>query len=654
MNGIFTANVVATSSPIPLKQAMGASEGDEVIFSIKNHELISFSHVFESGTWAQGPSKLSKPTIKIEFLDTLRIYDPRIISNTNFKLIYFYYGIGDEEKQWTGPIVAMIDPSKITYNTFSNGQRTFILEFTTLILQDILPADVQKQLSHSHRLYPIYKFTPSLAGGAAEELGDLHQTIEKMFVDLAKNTMNPDASVLPLLPNMKKILKSRIPILKTAAKNGTPEKDYKDKKYTSSELANLYKSFFDSLGFTTVLQDTNAQGDTLVAGQGGDGTAPTNPQAGTSRAGNNGPDGRQGIEEASKQSKSSTLQLSIYFQLTNGKTFTDVVKEFFDKLVLFYDTPGGYHVSVHGNKEFTDLFSGISKKSTIIDSNKPLIVIGDENLVRAFIFGGSGEQQNSTLAKNLSDEDKNIYSSSFLKKMKNKLEIDVEDSIFYDPDSEGIVFKAGKGDSNVLDFNFNVQPYMFYLFSNLWQSVADSHNTAKTLTSNSTDDLLKYSKNFTAVSNAFFALLQTLFGSVLGQASSNKLKSFFNLINQKIESGKNPWNKLLVVQVPWFMSLNKDSAIKFIDTKIHSLAYDGTIKTVPFFKFNSPYALQNGFTFVFNDPVYTAGEESSGIGKVFTGKYLCKGFRHTITSDGAFSEFTVFRLPQSGENPILK
>jgi hypothetical protein len=141
---------------------------------------------------------------------------------------------------------------------------------------------------------------------------------------------------------------------------------------------------------------------------------------------------------------------------------------------------------------------------------------------------------------------------------------------------------------------------------------------------------------------------------VLGQASSNKLKSFFNLINQKIESGKNPWNKLLVVQVPWFMSLNKDSAIKFIDTKIHSLAYDGTIKTVPFFKFNSPYALQNGFTFVFNDPVYTAGEESSGIGKVFTGKYLCKGFRHTITSDGAFSEFTVFRLPQSGENPILK
>jgi hypothetical protein len=654
MSNLFTTNVVASKSPISLDEAISSNPNNEnIIFSIKNHEILHFTHTFDSGQFVDGPSKPSNATIRLEILDTSRIFDPRIVGVGEFKYVYFYYGVGDKNKDWTGPIAAVLDPSKITYGTFSDGKRTFILEFTAVFANfEDIPIQVQKDAQTNYKTTPLFRVTADKNGGSVEPIGDFHSKMETMLIDYVKTMTSPDSEVLVLFPDFKKIYKRIQNNINNAAIVATPD-DYKKYRWEGSHIAGFYiqlLSYYFGLTCTQVLSDNKPN------------TQPIDQVQGTVKGADPGEGGRQGMEKASSDSEGKSLEIHGFFDKKDA-SLLEALQLFFSssKIGPLYSNPGGLHFTIENHIPYVKALSKIKKKNCPISGNKPVVVVGDRNLVLAFIYGMGGD------TKNLSDEDKGIFTYQFITGMQKEFSIDVTDTIFDDKDSKDSkipVFKVGAGDPNVLDFKININPNLYWMLTRVWAAIASTQNISKNIKDNKTNDkLLVKVDAIEKMKKAFNSLIASVFNKYLGTGfleTENKLTEeivtiYYELIADTSVSVDDPWRNILIFQSPFLITdkANIENLPQVFASQIQALVYDGTIKTPPFFKFNTPMALTQGCYFKYSDPVYTANEEASKLAEAFTGKYFIKGFRHTISSGGAYSEFTIQKLIQTNEAQIF-
>jgi hypothetical protein len=655
MSNLFTTNVVASKSPISLDEAISSNPNNEnIIFSIKNHEILHFTHTFDSGQFVDGPSKPSNATIRLEILDTARIFDPRLKGLDEFQFVYFYYGVGDNIRDWTGPIAAVQDPTKLTYGTFSDGKRTFILEFTAAFTNfGNIPIQVQKNAQSNYKTTRLFRVNADKNGGSVESIGNFHSKMEKMLVDYVKTMTSPDTEVLVLLPDLEKIYKRIQNYINNAARVATPN-DYQNYRWTGSHIAGFYiqlLSHYFGLTCTQVLSEEKPK------------TQPSDQTRGNVLAADPGEGGRQGMEKASSDSKGKRLEIHGFFDKKNV-TLLEGLEIFFNsnRIGPLYKNPGGLHFTIENHIPFVKALSKIKKKNCPISGNKPVVVVGDKNLVLSFIYGMGGDTENLSL------EDKGIFTNQLITSMQREFSIDVTDTIFDDKDSKDNkipIFKVGSGDSNVLDFKININPILYSMLSRVWVAIASTQNISRNIPSNTTDDKFVTILNATQkMQNTFRDIVAEILNQYLGtgfleitKKLTNQVPTLYNQLSQKLtkDAKDDPWKNMLVFQNPFMITDkgNIENLASIFASQMQAQIYDGTIKTPPFFKFNTPVALGQGCYFKYSDPVYTANEEASKLAEAFTGKYFVKGFRHTISSGGAYSEFTIQKLIQTNEANIL-
>ena len=653
MTGIITANVVMSSSIISIEEAIsGDVNNDSIIFSIKNHELTEFTHSFDSGQFSQGSSKTSNVKIRIEFLDSLRIFDPRIIGNGKFKYVYFYYGVGDKVKDWTGPIAGVIDPTKITYGTFSDGKRTFVLEYTGVVANyENIPMNTQQQAGTSQSLTPLFSIQPSVEGGIASPINDFHKNIEKMFVDYVKVLVTDKSDILAILPDFNKIKDNIAKNLEDAIKANAAaiNKDADPKKPCDTVSDAYIKYFQDFLGIRLVKKSTD-----------GTNSNPQDTTTGKVMGADPGLDGRIAIETGYDAATSTSIQLHGAIIKDPGITLYDYLSNLLQKWSSLYENGGGLMICTINDIPTIKLMSEIVKKTNCpISGNTPITVCGDRNLIYCFIYARGGDE---TL---LSSEDQNIYSKSNLNKIREKTKIDVSDTIFDDPkiSDKGLpVFKIGEPDPNILDFKIDINANLYRMISNVWAGVSRIDNITKNSISDSSDETLK--TDIDDIKNK----ISPLFEKLIQSSTKNFFDSgFFTpdipllgqlgvlYVDLQTRLKKSLFDNILVFQHPWVsMGGEKINLASRFSNEITSLIYDGVVKTPPFFKFVSPIALGQGCYIKYSDPVYTANESGSKLGEAFTGTYFVKGFKHTISSNGAYSEFVIQKLIGNNDGSIIQ
>lgn len=660
MNGIITANIVMASSNISIDEAISNDPNNKnIIFSIKNNEILEFSHSYETGT-IFGKKTQSLPKIKIEILDSIRIYDPRLIGVKTDRACYFYYGVGSDPKDWAGPILGYLDPMRIVYGTFSSGRRTFILEYWPVVpTYKAVGTLAQKTTNTSFIQIPVFSFSSGggASPGVATPIGKFHENIEKLFINFAKSIYTADSEVLPLFPDFDQILDKAKSILITAANNSVPS-EYAQKKWTSSELQTMYREALQLLGFTVItsqeaLTDNIGDKDPSI----GDGTV-----HGTY----GGPANRQNLEQAKQKADSSKTVMYISLTKDSSESYEERLKRFFQNITRMYDSPGGPYLGIENNLNFVKSLATINKPNVKISGQKPVVVIGDAKLVFNFLHSGSAKKE-SSLRNSLNPADNSAYSKGFMKSSIDKNKLDVTNTIFDDKNSKDSsipIFKIGVGDPNVLDIKMDLNIYLYYALTNIWNNNANVLNSTHNKVGTGNSPLLKSPNTGipTAMQSVFQKVITFLQSSIEDifnlppSTLSSDITKFYSSLQKIISNNPAiPTKNIMSSQTPWFLSTNKQiSFASLVGLELQKATYDGTIKTPPFFKFNSPDLMAQGCYLIYEDPVFTANEKGSDLAKVFTGKYYVRAFRHTITPTGAFSEFTLLKMPEGGESPILR
>lgn len=183
--------------------------------------------------------------------------------NPPLPYFYFYYGLGANEANWTGPICAQF--TKATYDySFSNDKKTVTLTFTTTY---DFPAFSQLSLEdrgYMTRVDPVYrlltKLTPSnptLFFGLNNLARDntFHHILNKVIVDYIQACTNNIVNVEVLLPDLNKIFNIELPTIINAlqSEGGSDLSDSERRKQSSILKAHQYIKVLSDMGFSTGL-----------------------------------------------------------------------------------------------------------------------------------------------------------------------------------------------------------------------------------------------------------------------------------------------------------------------------------------------------------------------------------------------------------------
>jgi len=183
--------------------------------------------------------------------------------NPPLPYFYFYYGLGANEVNWTGPICAQF--TKATYDySFSNDKKTVTLTFTTSY---DFPAFSQLSIEdrgYMTRVDPVYrlltKLTPSnpnlfFGSGKLAENNNFHQILTQVIVDYIKVCTSDKTNVEVLLPDLNKIFNIELPTIINAiqSEGGSDLSDSERLKQSSILKGHQYIKVLSDMGFSTGL-----------------------------------------------------------------------------------------------------------------------------------------------------------------------------------------------------------------------------------------------------------------------------------------------------------------------------------------------------------------------------------------------------------------
>lgn len=200
----------------------------------------------------------------------LNSIDPSVLPTPYF---YFYYGLGDDESNWTGPVAAQITNSKYNYSV-ENGKKSIELEFATTYnfpafsklaldkrgFTTTVPPKFRIAQVISPQVTPIYTILPLLPSIQQNisnfplnflDVKGLQLSIKNVITDYIRTVTTKDMNVMVLLPDLESLVSNVVRDYYNSftIDDGTTFE-------VNQRKSNAYASFFIDLGFETQIVDS--------------------------------------------------------------------------------------------------------------------------------------------------------------------------------------------------------------------------------------------------------------------------------------------------------------------------------------------------------------------------------------------------------------
>ena len=333
--------------------------------------------------------------------------------------------------------------------------------------------------------------------------------------------------------------------------------------------------------------------------------------------------------------------VEIYIDISNKYKDESKFREVFDKFYSTLRSTTGLPISpeylIESNTQIIRYLKESAGAGNFIkDLKKPLVIIGERNCIAREIhaLGGRGEilvplsdEKTDPAYKELLqnyyvNKTSHVYRSNYFEGA-GSLEDDMSfsEALEYDELTDMLTFKANTVDSNILDYNFDLNLATFKEFVKSFSQPVGS-------------DQLEYIKNYLSKMIPFSNYFET----------DEFSESLVKILNS-------PTFENVGQQVTVTGSGYKSAYANFVkdlnDKGVQGNYMAGTIRTIPYFQLsdnlmlNSPCQITiNKTPNLDNYPIDPEDTES-----FFSGRYIIIGFRHIISSNDVYSEFDVLRIP---------
>ena len=365
------------------------------------------------------PSAISDIYNELNIGDDLK--DLNILPTPYF---YFYYGIGDNPNQWSGPIAAQMTNARYNYAA-ENGKKSIELEFaTTFNFPAFSKLSLDKRGFLSTLKTPIRLcqiLVPEANSGnyslnpAVVVSNGLHLCIKNVITDYIKSCTTEDINVIILLPDIEKIV-SKVAF------------NYFSAYETSTTNPNLFKldalradayiKMYQDMGFSVARlnrDDIESFNNPNNISQLGGSITLKNTTIGNYSVGY-GSDALSFYERAKETKRDS----SVFVGLSLKKDHTESFRKPLERLLSGMNnkiSPNQLCLEIIDNLEYVKEFkeyckstNGLVEYANIINEKMPIVVFGDRYLIEKYLYGKKYyelenilERREKTQSKNLSE-----------------------------------------------------------------------------------------------------------------------------------------------------------------------------------------------------------------------------------------------------------
>tara|TARA_R110001583_G_scaffold48922_6_gene153247 strand:+ start:997 stop:3024 length:2028 start_codon:yes stop_codon:yes gene_type:complete len=333
------------------------------------------------------------------------------------------------------------------------------------------------------------------------------------------------------------------------------------------------------------------------------------------------------------------LEKDVYIDINpkfkNNSDFTEVFNRFYSTLASVKGIPISPEYVVESNTSILKYLIQSGKVKAIKNPSEPLVIIGERNYIARELYDQkargeilvplSDERTDPAYKKKLQYYYQNKTSHSFRSNYFEDVgsigdDQSYEAPVEWDETSDMLTFKANTPDSNILDYNLNLNLATFAQFVRAFsQKPGDKE---REFISKCLKLLIPSSKSFD-IDGLSNDLVQTMGSS-----------DFKNVGEQVTLTGAG------------FKSAYSSFIKELSDNGLQGNYMAGSIKTVPYFQLSDNFVLGMPCHIVINktpnlDNYPIDPEDTKAF---FSGKYIILGFRHIITTTEAFSEFEVMRI----------
>lgn len=326
------------------------------------------------------------------------------------------------------------------------------------------------------------------------------------------------------------------------------------------------------------------------------------------------------------------------------------------------------------NIELINFIAGKFKGKINIDPSKPLLLIGDRDMIINIVYGQASTAKNfNTSIGNLLPQKKDVFfnvfnNESYLEEVfgftggkGKKGYFDRLDSAnlpdeftFDETDEDNLkkfnipIFKGGTTNSNILEVNINSQKTLLLSMVTSYTEALKNLNTLTSVDSSSVDNPLVRDQVKNSIKNLL--LKYKNYSPLAGQvrlAAKNQSPDLDILSDQLADNFVNASHSRGLLKV---FNKYKESTVAgylaFI-ISILRLRYTGSIKTLPMFGVSDSYLVNWPCLMFLIDPNFIVTDSESRVrtflDTFYTGVWNIVGYRHVITSSDAFSQFLLVK-----------
>jgi hypothetical protein len=616
---------------------------------------------------------------------------------------YFYYGLGSNPNNWSGPISAQFVDAKYNYS-FETGKKSTTMTFSTTFDFPAFSRYALDLRGVTNIITPEYIVIGALknTGSFDSPQGSFHAALSLVIKNYLRTITSPNINISVLLPDLDKIINDKIInyINYFKTKQSTPIKEIAG--------AMEYVKIIEDMGFdVTLIRDKYNKysiGDSIN-------------QIASVKSNNAGYNNSYLLEFYAKNPENNT----VYICASLSKPINESYLKPLEKIIAGIKNITGLidlGLEVIDNTEFINTFSQhiISKSFTninpITNPANPLLVFGDSYIMENYLYGKkfysikgiiqekqvtteAGDQNELSLIDRikkgankadrsyLHEIDSQIFSEEYITDIASKyfLNIDVALAInsgsFSIPDDELSIdanirknieasripiFKSGLKESNLLNVDLDFNDFYFSTLKSVWAQI-DQLNLITNSNVDPTNikdlDVFGDANKIKELTNAIDQMSITLdkekqipFNKLYGELTKPDYAQFLGLDNekksekvQKLISYFGSLQNNTGVRIKLIMGNheNRNSYIQYLSffSRIVNQSFKGYIKTLPSFHITGTKLSTCPILLLLNEVNTPPYQNSNFITRMFNGLYQVWGYQHTISSSELCSEFFI-------------